>query len=109
MAMDTKERSEVTAKNRAARGEEELRLWCKQGTRDQVKDLMDWTDDTQQASVVTHAIRYLHSLGPEAAREALTPRHNLQLKESWRERFDEESRRDLLKNPGDEIIAPLSV
>jgi len=106
MAMDTKERSEVTAKNRAARGEEELRLWCMKGTRDQLKELMEWTEDSQQASVMTLALRYVHSLGPEAAREALLPRHDLHIKESWRRRFENETRRELLKEPGDEIIAP---
>lgn len=106
MALDTKERSAVTAKNRAARGEEELRLWCMQGTRDQLKDLMDWTKDTQQASVMTLAIRFIHTLGPEAARKALMPRHDLTIKESWRERFENETRRELLRDPGDEIEAP---
>ena len=106
MAMDTKERSEVTANNRAARGEEELRLWCMKGTRDQLKKLMEWTEDSQQASVMTLAIRYIHSLGPEAAQEALMPRHDLKIEESWRKRFDSETRRELLREPGDEVLAP---
>jgi hypothetical protein len=109
MAMDTKERSEVTANNRAARGEEELRLWCMKGTRNQLKELMEWTEDSQQASVMTLAIWYIHSLGPKAAREALIPRHDLKLKNSWRERFDNESRRELVRDPGEEIIAPQSL
>jgi hypothetical protein len=105
--MDTKERSAVTKKNRAARGEEELRLWCMQGTRDIIADLMEWSSDTEQASAITSALMYVPSLGPETVREALKMRHDLKIKESWREAFINESRRELLRNPGDEIISPV--
>lgn len=106
MAKDTKDRSALTAKSRATRGEEELRLWCTQGTRNQLKDLMEWTADTQLAWVMTLAIGHIHSLGPEAAREGLNPPHNLTIKESWREKFENETRRKLFRYPGDEIQAP---
>ena len=106
MAMDTQQRSAKTAKGRAARGEEELRHWCRLGTRNILKDLMEWANDKQQASVMEAALRYVHSLGPEAAREALHPRHDLEIKESWREAFVNESRRELLRDPGDESFVP---
>lgn len=109
MPMDTKDRSAKTAKGRAARGEEELRLWCRPGTRQMIKDLMEWASDKQQASVMTGALRHLHSLGPEAAREALSPRHDLVIKESWREAFVNESRRELMRDPGDEVITPITL
>ena len=106
MAMDTQLRSEKTAKSRAARGEEELRLWCRPGTRQMLKEIMEWAEDKQQASVMTSALRYINSLGPEAAREALNPRHDLVIKESWREAFLNESRKELSRDPGDEVLAP---
>ncbi|MDD0980411.1 hypothetical protein [Pseudomonas shahriarae] len=45
-------------------------------------DLMAWTEDTEQASVMAGSIRYIHSLGREGAREALRSRHKIEVKEN---------------------------
>jgi hypothetical protein len=75
-----------------------------------IKDIMEWTDDTEQASAVMFCIRHVHSLGPEGTRLAqkdLSALHKTHIPESWRARFAEESRREAMRNPGDEIISPV--
>jgi hypothetical protein len=109
MAMTQAERDEKRRTKMKARGEEILRLPVRTGEKDMLRDLMAWTDDAEQASVIAGCLRYVHSLGPEGAYTALRQLcvlHELNITESWRARFDNESRRELMRDPGDEIIAP---
>lgn len=82
MAKSTQERSAKTAAKRIVYDEKELRHRCRKGTRDKLDDLMFWTNDTEQASVVEACLRYVHSLGPSGAREALTERHEILISEN---------------------------
>jgi len=82
MAKTGKERSAKSAAKRKKRGEEELRHRVRQGERQMLADLMAWTADTEQASVMAGSLRYVHSLGPDGAREALRSRHVFDVSEN---------------------------
>ncbi|MBP5958495.1 hypothetical protein ICA16_22745 [Pseudomonas anatoliensis] len=75
MAKTGQERSAKSAAKRKERGEEELRHRVRQGEKQMLSDLMAWTEDTEQASVMAGSLRYVHSLGPDGARKALRSRH----------------------------------
>ena len=68
---------------------------------------MDWTDDTEQASVIEASLRYVHSLGREGARKALNQRHKIEISENVAREFHNQSLMEIRKDPGDEIIAPV--
>jgi hypothetical protein len=82
MAMDQKARSAKTAAKRKELGEEELRLRVRTGEKQMLADLMTWTEDTEQASVIAGCLRYVHSLGPDSAREVLRSRHKIEVNEN---------------------------
>ncbi|NMY08570.1 hypothetical protein HBO38_08930 [Pseudomonas veronii] len=82
MAMDQQTRSAKSAAKRKERGEEELRHRVRQGEKQMLADLMAWTEDTEQASVMAGTLRYVHSLGPDGAREALRSRHKIEVNEN---------------------------
>lgn len=82
MAKSTKDRSAKTAAKRIELDEKEVRFRCRKGGRDIIADLMAWTEDTEQASVIEASLRHVHSLGPDAVREALKPRHKMAISEN---------------------------
>lgn len=82
MAMDQKARSAKSAAKRKELGEEELRHRVRAGEKQMLADLMEWTEDTEQASVMAGTLRYVHSLGRDGAREALRSRHKIVVNES---------------------------
>ena len=82
MAMDQQVRSANCSKRRKEHGEEELRHRVRQGEKQMLADLMAWTEDTEQASVMAGCLRYVHSLGPVGATEALRSRHKIEVKEN---------------------------
>ena len=82
MAMDQQARSANCSKRRKERGEEELRHRVRQGEKQMLADLMAWTEDTEQASVMAGCLRYVHSLGRDGAREALRSRHKIEVNEN---------------------------
>ena len=82
MAMDQKARSAKSAAKRKELGEEELRHRVRAGEKRMLADLMAWTEDTEQASVMAGALRYVHSLGRDSAREALRSRHKIEVNEN---------------------------
>lgn len=94
MAKTTKERSAKAAKKREQYDEKELRHRVRLGTRNMLADLMLWTEDSEQASVMDGCIRYLHSLGRDGAIEALKPSHEITISKTLLDRFDNESRRE---------------
>ncbi|MNG29925.1 hypothetical protein D3C84_1154340 [compost metagenome] len=67
---------------------------------------MTWNEDTEQASVIERVLRYVHSLGPAGAREALKTRHVIVISENVAREFHNQSISEIRKDPGDEIIAP---
>lgn len=106
MAKTGKERSAKSAAKRKERGEEELRHRVRQGEKRMLADLMTWTEDTEQASVMAGALRYVHSLGPDGAREALRSRHEIVISGNVAREFRNQSLAELKRNPGDESFAP---
>ena len=110
MAMTQQQRDQKRRDKELKTGAEELRLKALAGEKQMIKDIMEWTADKEQASAVMFCIRHVHSLGPEGARLAqkdLSALHKIDIQESWRARFAEESRREAMRNPGDEIISPV--
>ena len=79
MAMDGKARSAKAALKREAVGEVELRHRVRQGDKDMLLELMSWTTDKEQASVIAGCLRYVHSLGMDGAIEALRSRHVIEV------------------------------
>ncbi|PMZ87021.1 MULTISPECIES: hypothetical protein [unclassified Pseudomonas] len=106
MAKSGKERSAKAAKKRIEFDEKELRHRCRLGTRNILEELMLWNEDTEQASVIEGCLRYVHSLDPEGAREALRERHEIVISENVAQEFRNQTLAELKRDPGDEIIAP---
>lgn len=82
MAMDQKTRSAKSAAKRKELGEEELRLRVRTGDKQMLAELMSWTEDKEQASVIAGCLRYVHSLGREGAAGALHTRHEIVMSEN---------------------------
>lgn len=106
MAATQKDRSAKTAARRKARGEEELRHRVRPGEKEWLLQLMEWTEDTEQASVMVGCLRHVHSLGREGARKALSPRHKIEISENVEREFHNQSLLEIRKDPGDEIVEP---
>lgn len=106
MAKTGQERSAKAALKRIEFDEKELRHRCRLGTRQKLEELMTWNEDTEQASVVEGCLRYVHSLGPEGAREALKARHEIVISENVAREFHNQSLVELKRDPGDEIVTP---
>lgn len=112
MALTQKQRDERRREKEAKLGAEELRIKALSGERQMVREIMAWTEDSEQASVIMACIRHMHSLGKDGARAALkslNALHKIDLKDSWSARFDNESRKELMRDPGDQIICPAYV
>jgi len=106
MAKSGQERSAKAALKRSEFDEKELRHRCRLGTRQKLEELMAWNEDTEQASVIEGCLRYVHSLGPDGAREALKARHEIVISENVARAFHSESLRELHNDPGDEYFSP---
>jgi len=106
MAKSGQERSAKAAFKRIEFDEKDLRHRCRLGTRLTLEELMDWSEDTEQASVIEGCLHYAHSLGREGAREALNARHEFVISESVARIFRYQSLAELRRGPGDEIIDP---
>ena len=101
MAMNTAERSARAAKKRAAQGVEEIRHPLRPGIKSMLLDLMEW-HDTEQAESIDLLIMSAHAAGPEgSAKHMAVPSHEIKISASLRESFDNESRRELMRDPGD--------
>ena len=78
MAMTQQERDEKAAAKRKDRGEEELRLRVRPGTKQALADLMQWSGITEQGEALTLMIHHLHALGPKQSAPLLEPpRHEI--------------------------------
>lgn len=82
MAATQQQRSAKSAAKRKERGTEDLRLRVCKGEKDWLLQLMDWTKDTEQGSVMAGCLRHVHSLGREGAIEALRSRHKIEINEN---------------------------
>lgn len=106
MAKTGQERSAKASLKRIEFDEKELRHRCRLGTRQKLEELMAWNEDTEQASVIEGCLRYVYSLGPEGARQALKSRHEIVISESVARDFRNQSLAELKRDPGDEILTP---
>ena len=113
MAMSQKERDERRRAKEARLGAEELRIKALNGEKRMARDIMEWTDDSEQASVILASLRYMHSLGPAGAREAmnsLRARHTFEVSESVAREIYDHGVRSVMSNPDrdetDEVVAP---
>ena len=82
MAATQQQRSAKSAAKRKERGTEDLRLRVCKGEKDWLLQLMEWTQDTEQGSVMSGCLRHVHSLGREGAIEALRSRHKIEVNEN---------------------------
>ncbi|MHC8403632.1 hypothetical protein [Pseudomonas sp. TMB3-21] len=103
MAKTGQERSAKAAAKRVEYDEKELRHRCRLGTRQTLETLMAWNEDKEQASVIEACLRYVHSLGPEGARNALNQRHDIVISENVAREFHNQSLLEIRRDPGDEI------
>ncbi|MDX9667978.1 hypothetical protein QMK50_23800 [Pseudomonas sp. P5_152] len=104
MAKSVQERSAKTAEKRIEYDEKELRHRCRLGTRNILEEIMAWSEDTEQASVIEGCLRYVHSLGADGAREALRARHKIVISENVARDFHNQSLSEIRKDLSDEII-----
>jgi hypothetical protein len=78
MAKTQQERDQKTAAKRAKASEEELRLRVRPGTKQALKELMQWAGIEEQGEAMTLMIHRLHELGPDRALPMLScPRHEI--------------------------------
>lgn len=93
--MTQKERSAKSAEKRKALNEEELRLRVRQGTKQALADLMEWSELEEQGEALTLMIHHLHALGKDGAIAFLTPpRHIYQISESVARKLEREGRKE---------------
>jgi hypothetical protein len=82
-AMTTQQRSAKAAAKRQAKGEEELRLRVRPGTKAALAELMAWHGFDEQAEALTLLIHNTHALGRDGSTVALSvPRHEITVTES---------------------------
>ena len=108
MALDQKERSARAAKKRAEAGVEEIRHPAYPGIKVMLQDLMDW-HDLSQREAIDLLIMTAHAAGPEeSGKHLVVPRHNFTMSKKLRATFDNASRREIIRDSGDEIVSPVT-
>lgn len=110
MAKSTKERSEKAAKKRAQYDEKELRHKVRPGIH-QAMDRIRTRSGTEEISEVMQlAILKMDAMTDAELIEFLKPpRHIFEVTETWRDRFDNESRREACHHSDDseyQVIEP---
>lgn len=109
MAMTQQQRDERRRQKDAKSGAEELRFKALSGEKRMIRELMEWNEDKEQASMILTSIRYLHSLGPDGSREALKELralHKVSLEPDVERRLIAQSMLMIQQDPGDEVIRP---
>lgn len=108
MAMTQLQRDERRREKAAKLQEEDLRLKVRPGTKQALKELMEWSGIEEQGEALTVMIHHLHGLGPQGSAPFLSaPRHIFVLKQNVARLFDQKSMLMIQKDPGDEIIYPI--
>jgi hypothetical protein len=107
MAKTQQERDQKTAAKRAKACEEELRLRVRPGTKQALKELMQWAGIEEQGEAMTLMIHRLHELGPDRALPLLEiPRHEYRPSKIVALAFERKSMLMIQLDPGDEVIPP---
>jgi len=103
MAATQKDRSAKTAAKRKDLGEEELRMYARQGTRNVLAELMEWHGISEQGEAMTLALHHLHSLGPAGSAPFFTPpRHEITISENVARKLELAFNRESLRICRDE-------
>jgi hypothetical protein len=98
MAKTQQERNQKTAAKRAKACEEELRLRVRPGTKQALKELMQWASIEEQGEAMTLMIHHLHGLGPDRALPLLEPpRHEITISPSVARRLKLACQREALR------------
>jgi hypothetical protein len=109
MAKSIQERSAKMAEKRLEFDEKELRHRLRLGTRHKLLELMEWNQITEISEAVQNLILNAHSLGPILSYQAIeSPRHKVQITANVARMFDQESRKEVARDPGDEVVEPPS-
>lgn len=109
MAKSTQERSAKAAKKREQYDEKELRHRVRLGINQKMDSIRERSKTKEISEVLSLAILKMDAMTDAELIEFLTPpRHGFEVTKTWREEFDNKSRQEISKNPGDEIIEPLS-
>lgn len=109
MAKSQQQRDAAAAEKRQKLGEVELRHRVRPGTVAMLEELMVWHGITERAEAVQLLIMNAHALGPTGSAPALSiSRHEFQITESVAREFEQQSRREIQRDPGDEIVRPAS-
>ncbi|MCF5708934.1 hypothetical protein GIV19_16760 [Pseudomonas syringae] len=107
MALTQKQRDDKTALKRQKAGEEELRLRVRPGTKQALKELMEWAEIEEQGEALTLVIHHLHKLGPGGALPMLeVPRHEITVSNIVALEFHRKSMLMIQQDPGDEVVYP---
>lgn len=103
MALSAKERDERRREKGRALQEEELRMRARPGTRQVLRDLMDWAGISEQGEAMTLALHRIHELGRERALHFLTPpRHEYVIPENVARKLELAYQREALRICHDE-------
>lgn len=102
MALTQKQRDERTALKRHKAGEEELRLRVRPGTKQALKELMEWASIDEQGEALTLMIHQLHKLGPGGALPMLqVPRHEITVSPAVARKLERSYQRESLRITAD--------
>lgn len=109
-AKTTQARSKKAAVKAGELAEKELRHRVRPGIEAAMNRIRDRSQTTEISEVIQLAILKMDAMTDAELVEFLSPpRHEIKISKSLREQFDNESRRELMKNPGDEHFTPLPV
>jgi hypothetical protein len=109
-AKTTKERSSKAATKRKQLAEKELRHKVRPGIEAMMERIRTRSGISEISEVLQNSIRKMDAMTDAELLEHLTlPRHKIVISKSLRDKFENESRRELMKDPGDENYAPLPV
>jgi len=109
-AMTTKERSAKAALKRGKVAEKELRHRVRPGIEEAMDRIRERSKTPEISEVIQLAILKMDAMTDAELVEFLRPpRHKIRISESVARRFENESRRELLKNPSDSQLAPLPI
>lgn len=107
MAKSTQERSAKSAEKARKFDEKELRHKVRPGIHQAMDRIRERSGVTEISEIMQTAILKMDAMDDAELIEFLTiPRHKIEISETWRDKFDNESRREAMKDPGDEIIQP---
>lgn len=107
-AKTTKQRSYAASVRRGELAEKELRHKVRPGIEAMMDSIRERSGTEEISEVLQTAIRKMFAMTDADLIEFLQPpRYGYTISETLREQFDNESRRELMKNPGDEHSAPI--